>query len=183
MFPGDRPGEHLAALWHVWHFVRNTAGKLGSRTRALYDLRHTFASVGAGGGLSLADHWTLAWSHAAAHHAEICASCRRSAPRSGGEDHDCHNRGREARRSRRCAASVHEEARTCDCLAPRASDDETAESIVGELSLDPSIERSGAENEVKRCIESLRAFRRSYAQRLAIKHVSPPISRRRSKKF
>lgn len=51
VFPGDRPGEHLAALWHVWHFVRKRAG-LGADAR-LYDLRHTFASVGAGGGLSL----------------------------------------------------------------------------------------------------------------------------------
>jgi integrase len=51
VFPGDKPGEHLAALWHVWHFVREQAG-LGKDARA-YDLRHTFASVGAGGGLSL----------------------------------------------------------------------------------------------------------------------------------
>jgi integrase len=51
VFPGDKPGEHLAALWHVWHFVRDQAG-LGKDAR-LYDLRHTFASVGAGGGLSL----------------------------------------------------------------------------------------------------------------------------------
>lgn len=51
VFPGDKPGEHLAALWHVWHFVRKEAD-LGKDARA-YDLRHTFASVGAGGGLSL----------------------------------------------------------------------------------------------------------------------------------
>jgi integrase len=51
LFPGDKPGEHLAALWHVWHFVRGEAG-LGKDARA-YDLRHSFASVGAGGGLSL----------------------------------------------------------------------------------------------------------------------------------
>jgi site-specific recombinase XerD len=51
VFPGDKPGEHLAALWHVWHFVRKETG-LGNDTR-VYDLRHTFASVGAGGGLSL----------------------------------------------------------------------------------------------------------------------------------
>jgi integrase len=51
VFPGDRPGEPLAALWHVWHFVRKRAG-LGSDAR-VYDLRHSFASVGAGGGLSL----------------------------------------------------------------------------------------------------------------------------------
>ena len=51
VFPGDKPGAHLAALWHVWHFVRKETG-LGMETR-VYDLRHTFASVGAGGGLSL----------------------------------------------------------------------------------------------------------------------------------
>jgi integrase len=51
VFPGDKRSEHLAALWHVWHFVRKEAG-LGKDAR-LYDLRHTFASVGAGGGLSL----------------------------------------------------------------------------------------------------------------------------------
>jgi site-specific recombinase XerD len=38
-------------MWHLWHFVRKRAG-LGPDAR-LYDLRHTFASVGAGGGLSL----------------------------------------------------------------------------------------------------------------------------------
>ena len=51
VFPGDKPGQHLAALWHVWHFVRKRSG-LGKDAR-VYDLRHTFASVGAGGGLSL----------------------------------------------------------------------------------------------------------------------------------
>jgi integrase len=51
VFPGDVKGEHLAALWHVWAFVRKRTG-LGEDAR-LYDLRHTFASVGAGGGLSL----------------------------------------------------------------------------------------------------------------------------------
>ncbi|HYQ09281.1 MAG TPA: site-specific integrase [Xanthobacteraceae bacterium] len=51
VFPGDKPGEHLTSLWRVWHFVRKETG-LGKDAR-LYDLRHTFASVGAGGGLSL----------------------------------------------------------------------------------------------------------------------------------
>ena len=51
VFPGDKPGEHLAALWHVWHFVRKRTG-LGRDAR-VYDLRHSFASIGAGGGLSL----------------------------------------------------------------------------------------------------------------------------------
>jgi integrase len=51
VFPGDIAGEPLKALWHVWHFVRRQTG-LGADAR-LYDLRHTFASVGAGGGLGL----------------------------------------------------------------------------------------------------------------------------------
>jgi integrase len=51
VFPGDKPGEHLTAVWPAWEFVRKQAN-LGKGAR-LYDLRHTFASVGAGGGLSL----------------------------------------------------------------------------------------------------------------------------------
>jgi integrase len=52
VFPGDKPGEHhLATLWRVWAFVRGRAG-LGKDAR-IYDLRHSFASIGAGGGLSL----------------------------------------------------------------------------------------------------------------------------------
>jgi integrase len=51
VFPGDKPGTHLTVLWRVWDFVRKQTG-LGEDAR-LYDLRHTFASVGAGGGLSL----------------------------------------------------------------------------------------------------------------------------------
>jgi len=51
VFPGGKPAEHLVALHHVWNFVRAQAG-LDKETR-VYDLRHTFASVGAGGGLSL----------------------------------------------------------------------------------------------------------------------------------
>ena len=51
VFPGDVPGAHLTVLSRVWTFVRKQTG-LGKDAR-LYDLRHTFASVGAGGGLSL----------------------------------------------------------------------------------------------------------------------------------
>lgn len=56
VFPGDVPGEPIAALWHVWNFVREHAqlekDEQGREAR-LYDLRHTFASVGVGGGLGL----------------------------------------------------------------------------------------------------------------------------------
>jgi integrase len=51
VFPGDKPGTHLTVLWRVWDFVRKQTG-LGEDAR-LYDLRHSFASIGAGGGLSL----------------------------------------------------------------------------------------------------------------------------------
>jgi integrase len=51
VFPGDKPGAHLTVLSRVWRFIRRETG-LGKDAR-LYDLRHTFASVGAGGGLSL----------------------------------------------------------------------------------------------------------------------------------
>jgi integrase len=52
VFPSDKqPGQPLVGIWHVWEFVRKETG-LG-KTARLYDLRHTFASVGAGGGLSL----------------------------------------------------------------------------------------------------------------------------------
>jgi integrase len=51
VFPGRQPDDHLSTLEDVWGFVREQAS-LGKDAR-LYDLRHTFASVGAGGGLSL----------------------------------------------------------------------------------------------------------------------------------
>jgi integrase len=52
VFPSDkRADEPIVTLWHVWEFVRTRAG-LG-KTARIYDLRHTYASVGAGGGLSL----------------------------------------------------------------------------------------------------------------------------------
>jgi integrase len=51
VFPGDKPGEHLAALWHVWHFVRKETGL--EKTARVYDLRHSHASIGAAEGLSL----------------------------------------------------------------------------------------------------------------------------------
>jgi integrase len=51
VFPGNKPGEHLVSLDEAWKVVRKQAA-LGKDAR-LYDLRHTFASVGACGGLSL----------------------------------------------------------------------------------------------------------------------------------
>ena len=51
VFPGGKPGEHLVQLWRVWQFVRKETG-LGKDAH-VYSLRHSFASIGAGGGLSL----------------------------------------------------------------------------------------------------------------------------------
>jgi integrase len=51
LFPGSKRDTHINVLSHVWDFVR-TKARLGKDAR-VYDLRHTFASVGAGGGLSL----------------------------------------------------------------------------------------------------------------------------------
>jgi integrase len=51
VFPGQKPGEPLQQLQSVWNWVRERTG-FGLNER-IYDLRHTFASVGAGGGLSL----------------------------------------------------------------------------------------------------------------------------------
>ena len=50
VFPGDNRGEHLAALHHVWKFVRKKTGVGEGR---VYDLRHSVASIGAAEGLSL----------------------------------------------------------------------------------------------------------------------------------
>jgi integrase len=56
LFPGQDGDQPLAVIRHVWDFVREHAGlakdEKGNAAR-VYDLRHTFASVGAGGGLSL----------------------------------------------------------------------------------------------------------------------------------
>jgi integrase len=51
VFPGKVPGHPLVVLYHCWRDVKRRAGlEPGAR---IYDLRHSFASVGAGGGLSL----------------------------------------------------------------------------------------------------------------------------------
>jgi integrase len=50
VFPGQRSGQPLRQLRTCWDAVCKHAGLTDVR---IYDLRHTFASVGAGGGLSL----------------------------------------------------------------------------------------------------------------------------------
>jgi integrase len=50
VFPGQKPGTHLVEIKRVWEAVRHAAKLEGVR---LHDLRHSFASVGASGGLSL----------------------------------------------------------------------------------------------------------------------------------
>jgi integrase len=47
---GDRPGAHLVNLQKPWRRIRKTAGLEDVR---LHDLRHSFASVAAAGGMSL----------------------------------------------------------------------------------------------------------------------------------
>jgi integrase len=51
VFPGERHDVPLRTVGHCWRFVRKRAG-LPADAR-LYDLRHSFASTGAGSGLSL----------------------------------------------------------------------------------------------------------------------------------
>jgi integrase len=50
IFPGQVPGQPLVQYQHCWDFVRERAGVAADRA---YDLRHSFASFGAAGGLSL----------------------------------------------------------------------------------------------------------------------------------
>jgi integrase len=50
LFPGQVEGEHLRQYRSCWDFVRERAGVSADRA---YDLRHSFASFGAAGGLSL----------------------------------------------------------------------------------------------------------------------------------
>ena len=50
VFPGPK-GRHLETVKRCWRFVKEHAGL--EKTARVYDLRHSFASVGAGGGLSL----------------------------------------------------------------------------------------------------------------------------------
>jgi integrase len=50
VFPGQRPGQPLQQLRTCWDAVCKHTGLTGVR---IYDLRHTFAATGAGGGLSL----------------------------------------------------------------------------------------------------------------------------------
>jgi integrase len=50
VFPGQRPGQPLQQLRTCWDAVCKHAGLRHTR---IYDLRHTFAAMGAGGGLGL----------------------------------------------------------------------------------------------------------------------------------
>ena len=51
VFPGRGGNGHITSLDYAWQHVRDRAG-LGASARP-YDLRHSFASIGAAGGLSL----------------------------------------------------------------------------------------------------------------------------------
>jgi integrase len=51
IFPGQKSDAHITHVKNCWNFVRERVGLAGDDR--LYDLRHTFASIGAAGGLSL----------------------------------------------------------------------------------------------------------------------------------
>lgn len=51
VFPGEKKGQHIVGVPRVWNSVRTGADLEGVR---LHDLRHSFASVGAGAGMGLA---------------------------------------------------------------------------------------------------------------------------------
>jgi integrase len=50
VFPGEKKGQHIVGLPRVWKAIRSAAGIDDVR---LHDLRHSFASVGAGAGVGL----------------------------------------------------------------------------------------------------------------------------------
>lgn len=50
LFPGRVPGQPIVTIRQFWRSVTRDAGIVGTR---IHDLRHTFASVLAGGGASL----------------------------------------------------------------------------------------------------------------------------------
>ncbi len=50
VIPGVKPGSHLVNMKDPWSAIREAAGLPDLR---IHDLRHSFASVGAGGGMSL----------------------------------------------------------------------------------------------------------------------------------
>jgi integrase len=75
VFPGKVPGKPLVVLYHCWRDVRRRAGlEPGAR---IYDLRHSFASIGAGGGLSLPVIGRLL--HTGPDDRAVCAFVRRPA--------------------------------------------------------------------------------------------------------
>ena len=69
--PGDDPEQPRHDLKRPWDAVTKRAGLVGVR---LHDLRHTYASFGAGGGLGPADHWPVAGAYSGNDHRAVCAS-------------------------------------------------------------------------------------------------------------
>ena len=77
LFPGQTPGEPVTTLDHLWTFViadAQLAPDEQGRAARVYDLRHSFASVGAGAGLGLPIIGKLLGHNNARTTAEICAS-------------------------------------------------------------------------------------------------------------
>ena len=100
VFPGQRPGQPLQQLRTCWDAVCAHAGLTGIR---IYDLRHTFAATGAGGGLSLPLIGRLLGHTQASDHATLRPSGRRSAARGRRQDCLCHHQSRQGRQGRPAA--------------------------------------------------------------------------------
>ena len=69
--PGDDPAKPRPDLKRPWDAITKRAGLDGVR---LHDLRHTYASFGAGGGLGLANYWPTAGAHSDGNHRPLRTS-------------------------------------------------------------------------------------------------------------
>jgi integrase len=97
---GPKDGAPRADLKKPWAAITKAAGLEGVR---LHDLRHSFASVGAGASLRAADHRQTSRPHASRDYTPLCTSRRRSNAASG-RNHWCHDRGGHGRGSLECRA-------------------------------------------------------------------------------
>ena len=71
--PGERRGQHLVNLEKPWRKIRELAQRPDLR---LHDLRHSFASIGAGAGLGLP---VTAWTCPGGHNTPLRPPCLRPA--------------------------------------------------------------------------------------------------------
>ena len=73
---GKREGRPLVGIDKLWFHVRAAAGLRDVR---LHDLRHSFASMGVAGGLSLPHHRCTSWSQTPGHDRTLCPLVSRPA--------------------------------------------------------------------------------------------------------